>query len=244
MKPIIVIPARLQASRFPNKPLAPISGIPMIIRVFEQAKKAKLGPIIVACCALEIKNVIESVGGIAILTDPQHSSGTDRIYEALTIFDPCNTFDTVLNIQGDLPVIDPAIIQDVLDALTQTKADITTLVTPIRNLEDAQNPNVVKCALTPMENTYGEALYFSRAMIPYQGPYYHHIGLYGYTRDALESFVNMPTTDLEALEKLEQLRALEHNMRIGIKIIDTMPLSVDVPDDIAKVERFIKNNIQ
>lgn len=242
MTPIIVIPARLAASRLPGKPLSQILGKPMIVRVLEQSQKANIGPVIIACCSVEVQKVVEYAGGIAILTDPDHPSGTDRIYEALTKFDPQKKFDVVINVQGDLPVIDPKIIQDIMPTFKETTTEMVTLVTPIINQEEAEDPNIVKCVFSPQGKDYGQALYFSRSAIPHKGPYYHHIGLYGYTRSALEQLVNLPPTYLEKIEKLEQMRALENNMKIGLKIVNTMPLGVDTPENIKEVEAFIQRN--
>jgi 3-deoxy-manno-octulosonate cytidylyltransferase (CMP-KDO synthetase) len=237
---IIIIPARMASSRLPNKPLADIQGKPMIIRVMEQAQKANLGPVVVACCGAEIAAVVRQAGGIAIETDPDLPSGSDRIVEALHHYDPAGIYETVINLQGDLPTIDPHLIQASLAPLTDPTIDIATLCCEIHDASEVTNPNVVKIATSAWVKRAGIAvsrgIYFSRLAIPANAQtYYHHIGIYTYRRAALERFVSLPPSYLETTEKLEQLRALEAGMHIGVVLVDGMPQSVDTPEDLARV---------
>lgn len=237
---VIIIPARLASTRLPDKPLADINGKPMIVHVMERAKAAHLGQVIVACAEQEIADAVEKAGGKAVLTDPGHPSGTDRIYEALTLFDPDKHYKKVINVQGDLPTLEPHILQDALALMENPAVDIATLVATIKEEPERTNPNVVKAviAFEPGEKR-GRALYFTRATAPYNdGDHYHHIGLYVYRRAAIETFVALPPSPLEQREKLEQLRALEHGMRIDVAVVDTVPLGVDTPEDLEKVRRM------
>ena len=236
-KTITIIPARLASTRLPNKPLADINGKPMIIRVMEQAYKADLGPVLVACCGPEISNIVESHGGIAIGTDPNLPSGSDRIVEALRQYDPSNSYENIINLQGDLPLIAPTVIRASLIPITEYGFDIGTLGARINTQEDIQNPNVVKIATSAWEKcndlALAKAIYFSRLPVPANAEsHYHHIGIYAYKRNALERFVSLPPSHLELTEKLEQLRALEAGMTIGVGLVDGVPLSVDTPEDL------------
>lgn len=239
--PIIVIPARLQATRLPNKPLADIHGDPMIVHVWRRALAANIGPVVVACAEQQIFDAVEKAGGKAVLTDPNHPSGSDRVHEALTKIDPDRTYDAVVNVQGDLPTIEPAAIRAVFAPLADPAVDIATLVTPIIEESERHNPNVVKCVAGFAENQrVARALYFSRATVPHgDGPHYHHIGLYAYRRAALERFVALPQGVLERREKLEQLRALENGMRIDAAIVDGIPLGVDTPADLDRARALL-----
>jgi len=243
MKPIILIPSRLESTRLPNKPLAMIAGKPMILRVWEQAMKSQLGPVVVACGSPQIKEIIEAAGGTAILTDPNHPSGTDRIYEALTLVDPAGSHDTIINLQGDLPTIDPQIVHEILLPFQKMLGiHMSTLGAKVVSEEEAHNPASPKVAITfEKDQNFGRALYFSRATVPYgDGPLYHHIGVYGFTRQALERYVSLPPSPLEKRERLEQLRALEDGMTIGIKIVNSIPQGVDLPEDLLKAENQLK----
>ena len=227
--PVIIIPARLASTRLPGKPLADIGGKPMIVRVMERAMMADIAPVYIACAEKEIADAVEAAGGTAILTNPDHPSGTDRIYEALTRIDRDYHADCIINIQGDLPLLDSTLPGRALSLLANPSHDIATLAALIRSEEERHNPSVVKAVIAQD----GRALYFSRAPIPYgTGPCYHHIGLYAYRRQALEDFIALPPSPLEEREKLEQLRALENGMQIGIEVVDTIPLGVDTPADL------------
>ncbi len=243
LRVLTIIPARLASTRLPNKPLADIFGKPMIVRVYEQAKKAGLGEIVVACDSKEIAEAIENAGGRAIITDPNLPSGTDRIFAALMQIENYQQFDVVVNLQGDLPVIDPQVVVAAAQAALKTDADIATVASVIKNSDEITNPNVVKIAIAFLENSQlGQALYFSRAPIPHgAGDYYHHIGIYAYKRKALEKFVNLKPSNLEKRESLEQLRALENGMKIVVQIVDSHPLSVDTAEDLERVKTFLEN---
>jgi 3-deoxy-manno-octulosonate cytidylyltransferase (CMP-KDO synthetase) len=239
MKPIVLIPARMASTRLPGKPLADIAGLPMIVRVWRQAVAADLGPVVVAAAEQQIVNAIEGAGGRAVLTAPGLPSGSDRIYAALEEVDPRGAHDVVVNLQGDLPALDPAYIRSVAETLVETGADIATLAAEIDDEADRDNPNVVK-PVVAWEGERGCALYFTRARAPHgDGPLFHHVGIYAYTRDALTRFVNLPPSPLEKREKLEQLRALEAGMRIAVARVSSVPLSVDTPDDLQKARDLI-----
>ena len=233
--PIVLIPARMKSVRLPGKPLADIGGVPMIVQVWRRAMEAGLGPVCVAAAEPEIAEAVTKAGGTAVLTDPDHPSGSDRIFEALRKVDPAGKHDAVVNLQGDLPTIDPAIIRRVVEPLADAAVDIATLAVEITRDAERADPNVVKAVAAFGGSRIARALYFSRATVPAnQGPHYHHIGIYAYRRAALERFVALPPGLLEQREKLEQLRALEAGMRIDVALVDTLPLGVDTP---AELER-------
>jgi 3-deoxy-manno-octulosonate cytidylyltransferase (CMP-KDO synthetase) len=239
--PIILIPSRLASTRLADKPLADINGLAMIIHCLHRAQEADLGPVVVACGDREIADVIQTHGGQAVMTDPDHPSGSDRIYEALCQVDPDGKYDCIINVQGDLPTIDPQIIRAVFEPLSDPDVDIATLVAAIRIEEERTNPNVVKAAVGFSDGqTIGRALYFSRATVPFgEGDHYHHIGLYAYRREALKRFVALAPGILEQREKLEQLRALENGMRIDAALVDTVPFGVDTPADLDKARQLL-----
>lgn len=233
MRPIILIPARMASTRLPDKPLADIGGKPMIVRVMERALAAEVGPVVVAAAEQEIVDAVEAAGGQAALTAPDLPSGSDRIMQALGMCDPMKIYDTVVNVQGDLPTLDPQTIIDTVDALDD--ADIATPVAEIVRAEERDNPNVVKAVFGARRR----ALYFTRATAPAgEGPLYHHIGLYVYRRQALQRFVGLPPGLLETRERLEQLRALEAGMSINVAIVDTVPLGVDTPADLERARAW------
>jgi 3-deoxy-manno-octulosonate cytidylyltransferase (CMP-KDO synthetase) len=243
MKPIVIIPARMASTRLPGKPLADIGGVPMIVRVWAQAIKAQVGPVVVAAAESEIADAIERAGGHAVLTHPDLPSGSDRIFAALEGLDPPNKdgkvrYDTVINMQGDLPALDPAQIQAAVAALPGF--DIATLAALIDNAPDRTDPAVVKAVVAWQTQTKGKALYFTRTPAPSgEGPLFHHVGIYAYTRAALARFVALPPSPLEQREKLEQLRALEAGLTIAVARVDEAPLSVDTPADLEKARRLI-----
>lgn len=241
--PIVIIPARMASTRLPGKPLADIGGLPMIVQVLKRANEAAIGPVVVACAEIEIKAAVEACGGRAVLTDPDHPSGSDRIFEALRHVDPTGRHDIIVNLQGDLPVIDPAVVQAVLKPMQDPGVDIATLVAEIVDEEEKTNPNVVKAAMgfLPGQDV-ARALYFSRATVPANaGPLYHHIGIYAYRREALQRFVMLQPGVLEMREKLEQLRALENGMRIDAARVDTVPFGVDTPADLERARLILKD---
>ena len=232
--PVIIIPARMAASRLPGKPLADIGGKPMIHHVWERATAADIAPVWVATDHEEIMDVIRAAGGAAVMTREDHPSGSDRTFEAVSRIDPDGRFDVILNLQGDLPEMDPAIAVTLLDTVRDGGAELSTLVTPA-SAEEAALPQVVKAVVSWQEGqNLGRALYFSRAAVPHgDSPFYHHVGVYGWRREALARFVTLPPSPLETSEKLEQLRALEAGMRIAVTAIESAPAGVDTEADLA-----------
>jgi 3-deoxy-manno-octulosonate cytidylyltransferase (CMP-KDO synthetase) len=242
MSCLIVIPARLQATRLPGKPLAEIGGEPMIVHVWRRAVEANCGPVVVATDAELIRDAVAGAGGEAVMTRPDHASGSDRVFEAVTQRDPAGNVQTIVNLQGDLPTLDPALIRACVQALTRGEAEIGTLAAEIVHEEERTDPNVVKVVGSPLGPRLLRALYFTRATAPYgEGPLYHHIGLYAYTRAALARFVSLPPSPLELREKLEQLRALEAGMRINVGLVDTVPLGVDTPPDLERARKLLRS---
>lgn len=238
---IILIPARLKATRLPDKPLADIAGEPMIVHVWRRAMAAECGRVVVATDSAAIADAIRKAGGEAVMTRPDHASGSDRIYEALNRIDPDADAEIIVNLQGDLPTLDPDLVKQCVAPLTERGPDIVTLCAEIRDEEERDNPNVVKVVGTALQ-TPGRmrALYFTRATAPSgEGPLYHHVGIYAYRRTALERFVSLKPSGLETREKLEQLRALEDGMRIDVTIVDTVPLGVDTPADLERARQLI-----
>ena len=245
MTPLLVIPARMASTRLPGKPLAVIGDAPMIVQVWRRASEAALGPVIVACAEREIAAAIEAAGGEAVLTRPDHPSGSDRIFEALSRRDPAQRHDVVVNVQGDLPLIDPKAIRTAITPLADAAVDIATLAAPIEDEAELQSASVVKIAAGFAPGaTIARALYFSRTPIPAgAGAHYHHIGLYAYRRAALERFVALPPSPLEQRESLEQLRALEAGMRIDVALVDTVPFGVDTPADLARARQLMAERL-
>jgi 3-deoxy-manno-octulosonate cytidylyltransferase (CMP-KDO synthetase) len=244
LHPVIMIPSRLTASRFPNKPLALIHGKPMIWHVVQRALESKVGDVFVAAADQEILDAIQGTGAQGILTDPNHPSGSDRIAEALAKIDSQGTkYNMVVNLQGDLPTLAPELIRDVLEVFDHLpNSDMATLAVPITNPAEKENPNIVKVVLGERQGDFGNALYFSRSAIPHgNAPGYHHIGMYAFRTEALKRMVQAKPSPLEKAEKLEQLRALELGMKIGIKIVKTIPLGVDVPGDIHLAEDILQS---
>ncbi|WP_288349146.1 3-deoxy-manno-octulosonate cytidylyltransferase [uncultured Thalassospira sp.] len=238
--PVVVIPARMASTRLPNKPLADICGEPMIVQVWRRANEAAIGPVLVACAEQEIADAVEAAGGIAVLTDPDLPSGSDRVHQALQTFDPDGKYDAVVNVQGDLPTIDAADIRAVFEPLNDPAVDIATLAAEITRIEERTNPNVVKAVAAFGKGRVARALYFTRATAPYgDGPLYHHIGLYTYRRAALDRFVALSPAELESREKLEQLRALENGMVIAVALVDGVPLGVDTPEDLERARQVL-----
>jgi 3-deoxy-manno-octulosonate cytidylyltransferase (CMP-KDO synthetase) len=241
-RPLIVIPSRIGATRLPRKPLAEIAGEPMIVHVWRQTMEADAGDVVVATDAPEIAEVIEKAGGKSVMTSADHPSGSDRVFEAANILDPEGRIDIIVNVQGDQPVLEPSLIRDTIAPLADPAVDIATVAAILSDPAMVLEPSVVKMIGTPLPSgdTF-RALYFSRAPAPFgPGPLYVHIGLYAYRRAALARFVKLPPSPLELRERLEQLRALEAGMRIDVKRVDSVPMSVDTPDDLEKVRAYFR----
>ncbi len=239
-KTLVLIPARMASTRLPGKPLADICGQPMIVQVARRAREADVGRIIVAVDDPRTFEAVEKAGFEVVMTRADHPSGSDRIHEALTKADPDRRIETVINVQGDLPTIEPETIRAALRPLENERTDIATLTVEITDEEEKTNPNVVKVVGSPISATRLRALYFTRATAPHgAGPLYHHIGLYAYRRAALEKFVSLPPSPLERRESLEQLRALEAGMRIDVEIVKSIPLGVDTPADLEKARQIL-----
>ena len=238
--PIVLVPARLASTRLPNKPLADLHGEPMILHVWRRAIEADVGPVLVAADSPAIVEAITARGGLAVLTGLHHQSGSDRIFEAISRFDPDQRHDVVINVQGDLPTIEPAPVRAALKPLNNPLVDIATLACVITREDERTNPNVVKVVGTQIAPDLLRALYFTRATAPYgDGPLLHHIGLYAYRRASLTRFVSLPPSPLEQREKLEQLRALEAGLRIDVALVDTVPLGVDTAEDLERARALL-----
>ncbi len=239
MNPIILIPARMASTRLPDKPLALIGALPMIVHVLRRAEEAGIGRVVVACDGEAIATAVTNAGGEAVITDPGLPSGSDRIYQALQKIDAQKKYDIIINMQGDMPTLDPAVIVKLLELMKDGQVDIATLAAPIRDESELTDPAVVKPVIAfKEEGKTGRALDFNRENV--SGNAYHHIGLYGYTRVALEKFVALPPSENEKSRKLEQMRALDNGMRIDITIVDTVPLGVDTPETLEKARRALR----
>ncbi|MCB1972340.1 MAG: 3-deoxy-manno-octulosonate cytidylyltransferase [Geminicoccaceae bacterium] len=238
---IVLIPARMASTRLPGKPLALIAGEPMIVHVWRRAMEAGVGRVVVACAEDEIAQAIEAAGGEAIMTAPGHASGTDRVYEALRSVDPDGHHHHVINLQGDMPTLDPASLARVLEPLDELGCDMATLVNATDDEEERTDPNTVKAVVSWSRPELGRALYFTRATAPWgPGPVWHHIGIYAFTRGALDRFAHLSPSPLEQREKLEQLRALENGMSIGVCLVDSVPFGVDTPHDLERARRILE----
>src|SRR5471030_1139232 len=229
---IILIPARMASTRLPGKPLVDIAGLPMIVHVLRRAQAAGIGEAVVATDSEVMQAAVEKAGGRAVMTRADHLSGSDRIYEALAAIDPEHRVDLVVNVQGDLPTIDPADIRAALTPLADSAVDIATLAAIITDPAELTNPNVVKVSGAAIAPNRFHATRFTRANAAGPGPHYHHIGLYAYRRAALERFVKLPPSANEQREKLEQLRALDAGMHIDVVVVDSDPLGVDSPEEL------------
>ena len=239
MNPILIIPARMAATRLPGKPLADIGGRPMVVRVLERALAAGVGPAVVAAGDQAIVDAVTAAGGRAVLTDPDLPSGSDRILAALAQIDPDGRHDAVINLQGDMPFVEPKVVTACVELMTsQPECDIATVVAPEASAADRGNPDVVKAVLAMQPGgASGRALYFTRSTLYGDGPIWRHIGIYGYRRAALERFNAAPPSALERREKLEQLRALELGMSIWAVTTGKAPISVDTPADLEAARR-------
>lgn len=240
MKTLVLIPARMGSTRLPGKPLAEIGGKPMVVHVAMRAAESGIGRVVVATDEMEVKEAVERHGFEAVMTAATHESGSDRIFEALRAVDPSGEIEAVVNVQGDLPTVDPAVIRAALELLGDPAVDIGTLGTEIVREEERENPNVVKIVGSALGEDRLRALYFTRATAPHgPGPLFHHIGLYAYRRAALERFVALAPSALERREKLEQLRALEAGMRIDVRLVGGVPLGVDTPEDLERARALL-----
>lgn len=241
---LVLIPARMASSRLPGKPLAAIGGRPMIVHMLALAQAADIGPVAVATDATEVAAAVEAAGGKAVLTSPEHASGSDRIHEATRLLDPHGRAGIILNLQGDMPTLTPRELRAPLDLMADAAVDIGTIATEIRDEAGRTNPHMVKVVGSPVAPGRLRALYFTRATAPWgEGALYHHFGLYAYRRAALERFVALPPSPLEQREKLEQLRALEAGMRIDVALVGAEPLDVNTPDDLARVRDLMKQQV-
>jgi len=240
-KVLVVIPSRLASQRLPNKPLALIGNAPMVVHVMRRAQEADVGPVLVACGDEEIAICIEKAGGTALITDPELPSGSDRVWAATQQFDPEGVYDRIINVQGDLPTLDPALIRVAAVSLNDPEVQIATLAAKFSKPEEWDNPNVVKVvAGFSRDKKVARALYFSRQTVPGgDGDLYHHVGLYAFRRSALELFVSLPEGILERRERLEQLRALENGMNVISALVDTVPLSVDTQADLERARKLL-----
>ena len=236
MTPIVLIPARMAATRLPGKPLADIEGVPMIVRVLRQAQAAGIGPVAVAAGDPEIVAAVEAAGGQAVLTDPDLPSGSDRILRALEVLDPQGRHDVVINLQGDIPFVAPQVVADCAGLLAREPGcDISTIVVADSDIAERSNPDIPKAVLAmAADGRAGRALYFTRSTLYGDGPVWLHHGVYGYRREALVRFTAAPPSPLEQRERLEQLRALELGMTIWAAVIDSAPISVDNPADLER----------
>jgi 3-deoxy-manno-octulosonate cytidylyltransferase (CMP-KDO synthetase) len=236
---IILIPARLASTRLPGKPLADLHGLPMIVQVLRRAEAARIGEAVVATDSEAVTAAVEKAGGRAVMTRSDHVSGSDRIYEALEALDPEHRIDVVVNVQGDLPTIEPSDIGAALKPLDDPAVDIATLAAVITDPTELSNPNVVKVSGPQIAHGRLHALTFTRKAATGPGPHYHHIGLYAYRRAALERFVKLSPSPNEQREKLEQLRALDAGMRIDAMVVNSVPLGVDTPEDLEKARKLL-----
>ena len=242
MPTIVLIPARMASTRLPGKPLADICGRPMIVHVAERSAESQLGRVVVATDSEAVAAVVRAHGFEAVMTRADHQSGSDRIHEAIEALDPDGHFETVVNVQGDLPTVESASIRAVLAPFADPVVDIATLGVEISRAAEKTNPNVVKIVGSPISADRLRAPYFTRATAPWgEGPLYHHIGLYAYRRAALKRFVSLPPSALEKRERLEQLRALEGGMRIDAEIVHSVPLGVDTPEDLDRARHLLAN---
>lgn len=235
---LVIIPARMASTRLPGKPLADIAGQPMIAHVLRAAEAAGIGPVYVACAEDEIAQAVHAAGGKAVMTDPDLPSGTDRVRQAADRIDPEGRYGRVVNVQGDMPTLEPSILTDILYALGD--GDMATAAVKTTDPREIADPNVVK-AITASD---GRALYFTRASAPSgEGAVLHHIGVYAYSREALTRFCTLPPSPLEQRERLEQLRALEAGMTINIAIVDVAPHGVDTQEDLQRARAALGHEL-
>jgi len=238
MRPYVIIPARMRATRLPGKPLADIGGKAMIVHVMERAQAANIGPVAVACSEDEVYQAVTDAGGVAVMTDPDLPSGTDRVRAAINKLDAISAYDIVVNVQGDMPTLNPSLIETIIQPFNNPAVDMTTAAVETRDKREMTDPNVVKAIIA----ADGRALYFTRTCAPSgPGPVFHHLGLYGYRRAALNTFCDLAPSPLETRERLEQLRALEAGLRINVVMTEDAPHGVDTPDDLKRARMIIKD---
>ncbi len=238
---IVIIPARMAATRLPGKPMADINGVPMIVHVWRRAVEAKIGHVLVAAAQYEIAAAVKEAGGDAIVTEPNLPSGSDRVAAALALRDSDNRFEHVVNLQGDLPTIDPLSVRRCLAGLTNPQVDISTIAAKITSKEDRDNPNVVKAIAPLHDREVAFARDFVRVLMPeHEAPHWHHIGIYAYRREALNRFVKLAPSKRELERKLEQMRAMDNGMKIAVVAVETVPLGVDAPADLEMARRALK----
>ncbi len=240
MKTIIMIPSRMASSRFPGKPMVKINGKPMIQRVWQQAINCNIGDVVVACSENEVFDLITNLGGKAILTNPNLPSGTDRIYSALTQMPKYKEFDFVINLQGDMPIIKPQQIKKVINPLKH-KYSIGTLATNLKR-DEVSNKNVTKVSVKWDKNNIGQAKEFFRYKNKIDENTFHHVGIYSYTINSIEDFVKLPTSKNEKLLNLEQYRAMDAGIGIGVTLENNIPPSIDTKEDLNLIETIIREN--
>ncbi|MDZ4792258.1 MAG: 3-deoxy-manno-octulosonate cytidylyltransferase [Hyphomicrobiales bacterium] len=240
-EPLIIIPARLGATRLPGKPLADIHGEPMIVHVWRRVMEARAGAVFVATDSSEIADVVKRAGGEAVMTGSHHESGSDRVFEAANIVDPTGAASVIVNVQGDMPTLLPDVVAAALEPLANPAVHIGTVASPITEPSECLDPAVVKIVPSAFSAPgIFRAIYFSRGGAPYgPGAYYHHIGIYAFRRTALARFVELPPSVLERRERLEQLRALEAGMRIDVRLVDSTPFGVDMPADLERARALL-----
>jgi len=241
---VIVIPARMEATRLPGKPLIPVDGKPMVLHMVEAAMKTKIGDVVVACAEKEIKDIVERTGCRAVLTDPRHPSGSDRVYEAIVKSDPYKRYKKIINLPVNMPFADLSFLKNIDNALDENESEIVTMISKLDCLKIKKSPNIIKCnASKSNNNQFFNLSHFTR-QCDEDKESYRHIGVYGYKRSALEKFVSMPMSNLEKKEGLEQMRAVENNMKLSALMIKESPLAVDTSDDLERIERFIRDEIK
>ncbi len=235
-----MIPSRMASSRFPGKPMVKINGKPMIQRVWQQAINCNIGDVVVACSENEVFDLITNLGGKAILTNPNLPSGTDRIYSALTKMPEHKEFDFVINLQGDMPIIKPQQIKKVINPLKH-KYSIGTLATNLKK-DEVSNKNVTKVSVKWDKNNIGQAKEFFRYKDKVDENTFHHVGIYSYTINSIKDFVKLPTSKNEKLLKLEQYRAMDAGIGIGVTLVNNIPPSIDTKEDLNLIETIIREN--
>ena len=242
MKSIIIIPSRMASTRLPGKPLVKIEGIPMVQRVWQQAIDSNVGDVYVACSEIEVYDLINSIGGNAILTDPNLPSGTDRVHSAFKQIDNFTEIESIINLQGDMPLIQPKHIKEVLEPL-KNNFSIGTLATTLKE-NDFINPNVTKVLIDWENEDLGKAKEFFRLKNDKTVQIFHHVGIYSYSIESLLKFVNLPKSKNEIALNLEQYRAIDAGISIGITYVPEIPPSIDTKEDLITAESIIRANYE